>query len=339
LEREYDRQLAASFRAAVEGRNADAARYSAAALVASRALFDESTDLARHRPALAAALYNHAGSLHRIGRDGEALALLEESGQHYDALAQVDPLAFQVKAIDVMVRTGLTLQATGDLAGAERRFRDAIEAYQNAASNDTLERDLGLARTQFHLGRCLLTMGPGATDGLAAIDAGLFTAERVRQQQGIPEVPDRAWLAMAPRSFLSFAPTWIAAAACAMELHHGAGRFDIAADAANIAVRVSAGLAGGPGARRSTTLCWTGPKPSGSTRPTRCALPPRWPRQARNCLSGAAGSSSPRRTSMRSCRRPGGTRSSAARRDAGRRLSAWPTRTLASRTAEKLHDD
>jgi hypothetical protein len=249
LEREYDRRLSEGVRAAIQGRHADAAAHSGAALAVSRELYANSSDPARHRPALAAALYNHAGNLRRIGSDTDALALLAEAGEHYDALARTDRKSFSVPAIDVVVRTGLVLRATGDRSGAVQRFREAIGAYPKALTNDRVERDLGLARTQFHLGRCLLEIGPGYTDGLAEIDTGLFAAERVRERQGIT-AKDFSWLAKAPRSFQLIATDWISAAVCAMELHDAAGRFDIAADAANIAVRVSGGLAAVGGAGR-----------------------------------------------------------------------------------------
>jgi tetratricopeptide (TPR) repeat protein len=248
LEQDYDRHLQDSMTAALQGLNTDAARHSAAALAVSRQLFAGSSDPARHRPVLASALYSHAGSLRRIGRDTEALDLLAEAGQHYESLAEADPARFQVRAIDVVVRMGLALRAIGDVAAAAQQFDAAIEAYRQAATADTVERDLGLARAHFHLGRCLLELSPGTGDGLEEIDAGLFVAERVRQEQGIT-AKDVSWLVLAPLSFQLIATDWIAAAVCAMELHDAAGRFDIAADAANIAVRVSAGLTatGGPG--------------------------------------------------------------------------------------------
>jgi tetratricopeptide (TPR) repeat protein len=250
LERKYDRHLTDSIRAAIQGRHTEAAQHSEAALAVSRDLYANSSDPARHRPALAAALYNHAGNLRRIGRDADALTLLAEAGEHYNALVQTDRRSFSVPAIDVVVRTGLALQAAGDRDGAVQRFREAIEAYPTAPTNDRVERDLGLARTQFHLGRCLLEIGPGYTEGLAEIDTGLFAAERTREQQGITAT-DFSWLGKAPRSFQLIATDWIGAAVCAMEMHDAAGRFDIAADAANIAVRVSGGLAAMGGAARA----------------------------------------------------------------------------------------
>jgi tetratricopeptide (TPR) repeat protein len=241
LERQYDDHLNEAIQAALRGNHEDATLHSGVALSISRKLYESSGDPARHRPALAAALYNHAGNLGRDGANSEALTLLAESAEHYRALASEDPAEFGVRNIDVLVRTGLAIQASGDVRAAAERFRSAISQYPGAPATDLVERDLGLARAHFFLGRCLLSMTT-SDDALAEIDSGLVTAERVRLGAGIPAATDFFWLATAPRSFQLIAPDWIAAAVCAMELHDAAGRWDVAADAANIAVRVSGGM-------------------------------------------------------------------------------------------------
>lgn len=90
------------------------------------------------------------------------------------------------------------------------RFREAIEAYAQAPATDPIERDLGLARAHFHLGRSLLVLAT-SRDALAEIDKGLFIAERVRQEAGVSEITDFSWLRKAPQSFRLIAPDWIAA--------------------------------------------------------------------------------------------------------------------------------
>jgi tetratricopeptide (TPR) repeat protein len=242
LEREYDQASRQAIAASMRGDLATAAMHSDLALDASRQLYGEAPDPHRHRPALAAALYNHAGHLRRAGKNTEALRLLTESAEHYRQLAIQDPAEYQVRSIDVAVRTGLTLRSTGDEAGAAARFREAVEAYSRAPATDPVERDLGLARAHFHLGRSLLVLAT-SQEALGEIDKGLFIVERVRQEAGVREVTDYSWLGNAPQSFRLIAPDWIAAATCAMELHNAAGRFSVAADAGNIAVRVSAGMA------------------------------------------------------------------------------------------------
>jgi tetratricopeptide (TPR) repeat protein len=250
LERQYDEHLNQATAASVQNRDADATRHSAAALAIVRELYRATADAVRHRPVLAAALYNQAGHLRRAGQVDDAAALLTESAEHYHALAAADPAAYQVRLIDVLVRAALVAETAGDLAGAEARLRQAIRMYPDAPAHDLLERELGLARAQFHLGRCLLRQGR-APDALAEVDAGLFAAEAAREQRGIAAT-DFSWLAAAPPSFQYIGPDWVAGAVCAMELHGAAGRWGIAADAANIAVRVSGGMAamGGAESRR-----------------------------------------------------------------------------------------
>ncbi len=238
-EQRYDRLSGQATLAAQQGRHEEARQLSAEALDVCRRLSAQFPDDPRHRPVLAAALYNHAGRLGRA-RAEEALGLLAEAEEHYLALADSQPRRFAVRRLDVLTRTGRTLQDSGDPAGAVQRYRQALRAYPEAPTDDEVERDLGLARAHFGLGRCLLLSGPPAA-ALEDLDAGLFTAERVREEQGI-EATQFSWLARAPLSFRLAAPDWMSGAVCAMELHHAAGRFGIAGDAANIALRVAGGL-------------------------------------------------------------------------------------------------
>lgn len=119
--------------------------------------------------------------------------------------------------------------------------RHSAEQNQDAATDGAAEDDHHEARADFHRGLRMVAQGR-ATEGLEAIDAGLFAMERVREQAGISG-RDFSWLRAAPRPMRLIAPDWTASAVCAMQLHDSAGRFQVAADAGNIAVRVSGGMA------------------------------------------------------------------------------------------------
>jgi hypothetical protein len=113
--------------------------------------------------------------------------------------------------------------------------------YLKALAADTEERDLGLARARFHLGRFLLKTGL-EEDGLAESQAGLELAadvlDRLQVRTAVP-----GWLVAAPRYLQLAAPDWAAAAVRAMTLHAAAMRWQQAATAARTAVLVSGGLA------------------------------------------------------------------------------------------------
>lgn len=247
LERQYDEQLELAIQARLRGDRASALRHSHAALAAGRELYQASPHSVRHQAGLAAALYHHAGNLRRARQVSMALALLAESARHYQELAWRDPAEFTVRGIDVLVRTGTALRSAGDKAGAVASFRQAISQYSGAPANDPVERDLGRARAHFHLGKALLEL-ESAEEALAELDAGLLIGEQARQRAGVTDIADFSWLAAAPRSFQLVAPDWAAAAMCAMQLHHQAGRPSVAAKTAAIAVGVSGGMAvmGGP---------------------------------------------------------------------------------------------
>lgn len=143
------------------------------------------------------------------------------------------------------IRLLVSLDGRADWPAAAGRLCDVLE--QNLAENQEkstdrdVEEDHRKARAHFHRGLRLVAQGR-VTEGLEAVDAGLFAAERARQQAGVSG-HDFSWLRSAPRSLRLIAPDWTAAAVCAMRLHDAAGRFQVAADAGNIAVRVSGGMA------------------------------------------------------------------------------------------------
>jgi tetratricopeptide (TPR) repeat protein len=237
LERRYDFHLGEAIRAALQGNHDKAATHSGTALSISRELYAGASDPARHQADLAAALCNHA----RYGGIMHALAMLTESAGHYAALAEADPAAYEVPRIDVLTRVALAADTSGNTPGAVSLLREVVRMYQQAAAANPAERDLGLARARFHLGRCLLKTGAVA-DGLAEIDAGLGLADEAAARLGI-RLCGPGWLGLAPRYLQLAAPDWVAAAVRAMTLHAAAGEWESAAAAADVAVRISGGLA------------------------------------------------------------------------------------------------
>ena len=237
LERRYDFHLGEAIRAALQGSHDKAATHSGTALSISRELYAGASDPARHQADLAAALCNHA----RYGGILHALAMLTESAGHYAALAEADPAAYEVPRIDVLTRVALAADRSGNTSGAVSLLREVVRMYQQAPAANPAERDLGLARARFHLGRCLLKTGTVA-DGLAEIDAGLALAEEAAARLGI-RLRGPGWLGLAPRYLQLAAPDWVAAAIRAMTLHAAAGEWESAAAAADVAVRISGGLA------------------------------------------------------------------------------------------------
>jgi len=239
LERRYDFHLGESIRAALQGSHDKAAGHSGQALLISRALCAETDDPARHQPELAAALCAHA----RYGGGAwQAIVMLAESAGHYAALAEADPAVYEVPRIDVLTRIALASDAAGSTRDAISLLREVVGMYLKAPAADQEERDLGLARARFHLGRCLLKTGMDE-DGLAETEAGLELAadalDRLRIGFGPP-----CWLVEAPRYLQLAAPDWTAAAVRSMTLHAKAGRWQQAATAARAAIGVSGGLAG-----------------------------------------------------------------------------------------------
>jgi tetratricopeptide (TPR) repeat protein len=237
LERRYDFHLGEAIRAALQGSHDKAATHSGTALSISRELYAVVSDPARHQAELAAALCNHA----RYGGILHALVLLTESAGHYAALAEADPAAYEVPRIDVLTRVALAADTGGDTPGAVSMLREVVRMYLQAPAANPAERDLGLARARFHLGRCLLKTGAVAA-GLAEIDAGLALAEEATARLGI-SLRGPGWLGLAPRYLQLAAPDWVAAAVRAMTLHAAAGGWESAAAAADVAVRISGGLA------------------------------------------------------------------------------------------------
>jgi hypothetical protein len=236
LERRYDFHLGEAIRAALEGNHDKAATHSGTALSISRELYAGASDPARHQADLAAALCNHA----RYGGIQHALTMLTESAGHYAALAEADPAAYEVPRIDVLTRVALAADTSGNTPGAVSLLREVVRMYQQAPAANLAERDLGLARARFHLGRCLLKTGAVA-GGLAEIDAGLAIAEEATARLGI-RLCGPGWLGLAPRYLQLAAPDWVAAAVRAMTLHAAAGDWESAAAAADVAVRISGGL-------------------------------------------------------------------------------------------------
>jgi tetratricopeptide (TPR) repeat protein len=237
LERRYDFHLGEAFRAALQGSHDKAAGHSERALLICRELYADAADPARHQPELAAALCAHAG----YGSAWQAIALLTESAGHYAALAEADPAAYEVPRIDVLTRIALASDAAGSTRDAISLLREVVGMYLKALAADTEERDLGLARARFHLGRCLLKTGM-EEDGLAESQAGLELAADVLDRLQV-RTAEPGWLVAAPRYLQLAAPDWAAAAARAMTLHAAAMRLQQAATAARTAVLVSGGLA------------------------------------------------------------------------------------------------
>jgi tetratricopeptide (TPR) repeat protein len=237
LERRYDFHLREAIRAALQGSHDKAAGHSGQALLISRELYAAATDPARHQPGLAAALCAHA---RYGGGTWQAIEMLTESAGHYAALAEADPAVYEVPRIDVLTRIALASDAAGSTEDAISLLREVVGMYFKAPAADADERDLGLARARFHLGRCLLKTGL-EEDGLAETEAGLELAADVldRMQPGAPT----GWLVEAPRYLQLAAPDWAAAAVRCMTLHAEVGRWQHAATAARTAILVSGGLA------------------------------------------------------------------------------------------------
>ncbi|HTR92477.1 MAG TPA: hypothetical protein VMI73_12115 [Trebonia sp.] len=251
LKRRYDFHLGEAIRAGLQGSHDKAAGHSGQALLISRKLCADATDPALHAPELAAALCAHA----RYGGGAwQAIAMLTESAGHYAALAEANPAAYEVPRIDVLTRIALASDAAGNTGDAIGLLREVVGMYLKAPATDQEERDIGLARARFHLGRCLLASGQGA-DGLAETQAGLELAEDVLDRLAVvprgddtpdkPEMPapEAGWLVAAPRYLQLAAPDWAAAAVRAMTLYAGEGQLARAATAARTAVLVSGGLA------------------------------------------------------------------------------------------------
>jgi hypothetical protein len=238
LERRYDFHLGEAIRASLQGSHDKAAGHSGRALLISRELYSGAADPARHQPELAAALCAHA----RYGGGAwQAIAMLTESAGHYAALAEADPAAYEVPRIDVLTRIALASDATGSTQDAISLLREVVGMYLKAPAADQEERDIGLARARFHLGRCLLATGMDE-DGLAETETGLELAADVLDRLRVP-APVPGWLAESPSYLQLAAPDWAAAAVRAMTLHDAAGRWPQAATAARTAVLVSGGLA------------------------------------------------------------------------------------------------
>jgi hypothetical protein len=236
LERRYDFHVGEAIRAALEGNHDKAATHSATALALSRELCAE--DPQWHRAALAAALCHHA----RYGSDAtQTIALLTESAGHYAALAKADPAGYEVQRIEVLTKIALTSDTSGNIKDAISLLREVVGMYLKAPAADLAERDVGLARARFNLGRCLLKTGSEA-DGLAETDAGLALAARALDRLRLASCAP-GWLGTAPRYVQLAAPDWAAAAVRSMTLHAAGARWENAAGAAHAAVALSGGLA------------------------------------------------------------------------------------------------
>ena len=238
LERRYDFHFGEAVRAVLEGSHDKAAGHFGQALLLGRELCADPAGLARHEPELAAALCAQATY---GGGPWQSMARLTESAGHYAALAAADPAAYEVPRIDVLARIALAAGAAGDTAGAIALLREVTGLYQAAPAADREERDLGLARARFHLGRCLLGNGDPA-DGLAELTAGLELADGVLGRLPV-QPPGGRWLLDAPRCLQLAATDWLAAAVSAMTLRAAAGCEAGAAAAARTALVVSAALA------------------------------------------------------------------------------------------------
>jgi tetratricopeptide (TPR) repeat protein len=238
LERRYDFHLGEAIRAAIEGSHDKATKHSGTALSISRELYAGAPDPARHQPELAAALCTHA----RYRAGWQAIAMLAESAGHYAELAEADPSVYEVARIDVLTRVALASDETGSTAAAIGLLREVIGMYLKAPAADPEERDIGLARARFQLGRCLLATGQ-LGDGLAEIDSGLELAAEVLDRLA-PATAEPGWLDSAPRYLQLAAPDWSAAAVRSMTGHAAARRWQRAAVSAQAAVLISGGLAG-----------------------------------------------------------------------------------------------
>src|ERR1700722_12254938 len=237
LERRYGFHFGEAIRAALQGSHDKAAGHSGQALLISRELYAGAPDPARHKPELAAALCAHA---RYGGGAGQAIAMLAESAGHYAALAEADPAAYEVPRIDVLTRIALASDAAGSTRDAISLLREVVGMYLEAPAADTEERDVGLARARFHLGRCLVKTGMDE-DGLAESQAGLELAADVLDRLQVRTAAP-GWLVAAPRYLQLGAPDWAAAAVRGMTLHAAAGRWQQAATAARTAALVSGGL-------------------------------------------------------------------------------------------------
>ena len=155
------------------------------------------------------------------GRGWQAIAMLAESAGHYAELAEADPAVYEVARIDVLTRVALASDEAGGTAAAIGLLREVIGMYLKAPAADPEERDIGLARARFQLGRCLLATGhPG--DGLAETDTGLELAADVLDRLGLATA-EPGWLDSAPRYLQLAAPDWSAAAVRSMTVHAAAG--------------------------------------------------------------------------------------------------------------------
>jgi tetratricopeptide (TPR) repeat protein len=237
-QRRYDFHLGEAIRAAIQGSHDKATKHSQTALSISRELYAGAPDPASHQPDLAAALCTHA----RYGGGWQVIAMLAESAGHYTALAEADPAAYEVARIDVLTRVALASDEAGNTRAAIGLLREVIGMYLKAPAADPEERDIGVARARFHLGRCLLATGQ-PDDGLAETDGGLELAAEVLDRLALA-VTDPDWLEAAPRYLQLAAPDWAAAAVRSMAGHADAGRWQRAAISAQAAVLVSGGLAG-----------------------------------------------------------------------------------------------
>jgi tetratricopeptide (TPR) repeat protein len=239
-QRRYDFHLGEAIRAAIQGSHDKATKHSQTALSISRELYAGAPDPARHQPDLAAALCTHA----RYGGGWQAIAMLAESAGHYTELAEADPAAYEVARVDVLTRVALASDEAGNPRAAISLLREVIGLYLKAPAGDPDERDIGVARARFHLGRCLLATGqPG--DGLAETDTGLELAAEVLDRLPLAlAVTEPGWLDAAPRYLQLAAPDWAAAAVRSMAGHAAAGRWQRAAISAQAAVLISGGLAG-----------------------------------------------------------------------------------------------
>jgi tetratricopeptide (TPR) repeat protein len=216
-------------------------RLSGEAMDICRGLLERHPGDPRHLGALAGGLYNHAYRLIEVDRIGDARDVLAESRRHYTTLNAATPHRYEVALCDVRLRTALTFVLEGRYDEGERQAREALAAYGEADTDDELERAFGELRAHSLIGRALL-LGGRPDEALQEFDTALFAGEQLRQAAGISGT-DFDWLARAPASFRLAAPEWLGSAVAAMELHDAAGAWHIAADAANVAMRVGGGLA------------------------------------------------------------------------------------------------
>ena len=237
-QRRYDFHLGEAIRAAIQGSHDKATKHSQTALSISRELYSDAPEPARHQPDLAAALCTHA----RYGGGWHCIAMLAESAGHYTELAEADPAAYEVARIDVLTRVALASDEAGNTRAAISLLREVIGLYLKAPAADLDERDIGVARARFHLGRCLVATGQ-PDDGLAETDSGLELAGEVLDRLAL-EIADPGWLDAAPRYLQLAAPDWAAAAVRSMAGHAAAGRGQRAVISARAAVLISGGLAG-----------------------------------------------------------------------------------------------